>query len=69
MQVTPAKPTLLTAVDLARRYNISQATVWRWRADGTLPTPVRLGPKMVRWDYQAIARWEQGRGFDGASNA
>ena len=65
MQTTETALKLLTAIDLSRRYGISQATVWRWRADGTLPAPARLGPKMVRWTELAIRQWEQGRGFEG----
>lgn len=43
--------------DIAERLRISKRTAWRWRDDGTLPAPVKLGGRLVRWDSRVIERW------------
>lgn len=49
-------------IDLAERYGISRATVWRWAQAGILPAPVKLGPATTRWDLEVIreaeAQWD-----------
>lgn len=35
-------------VQLAERYSVSRATIWRWTKDGKLPQPARIG-SCVRW--------------------
>ena len=62
--LSPA-PTLLSVIDLARRYGVSQATIWRWRESGILPAPVKVGPKLVRWTGEAIDEWERERNMHG----
>lgn len=49
---------------LARRYGINRATVWRWAATGRLPAPVRLTPNVTRWDLRAVEAFDAAR--DGA---
>ena len=44
---------LLTAEELAERLKIQPSTVRRWSRDGRIPT-VRLSPKVVRYDYDAV---------------
>jgi prophage regulatory protein len=34
---------------VAKRYDISRITVWRWAAKGLLPKPVKLSPGCTRW--------------------
>ncbi len=50
----------LTDSDLAARYSISRATVWRWANAGRLPAPVRLGEATTRWNLSEVERHEQG---------
>lgn len=38
---------------LARRYDTSVSTIWRWAAAGLLPKPIQLGPNTTRWDIEA----------------
>lgn len=40
---------LLTAQDVAYRLNVSVRTVWRWRAEGKLPPPIRYSQRLIRW--------------------
>ena len=47
---------LLSAEKLAALLDISVRTLWRLRAAGKLPAPVRLGGS-VRWRAQEIAIW------------
>ena len=36
-------------LQVAARYGVSRATVWRWVRRGTLPAPVSLSPGCTRW--------------------
>ncbi len=49
----------LTDSDLAARYGISRATVWRWTSAGRLPPPVRLGEATTRWPLEGVIQYEQ----------
>lgn len=49
-------PLLLSAEKVAELLNISIRTLWRLRAAGKLPAPVRLGGS-VRWRPEEIAAW------------
>ena len=51
--------TFLTDIDLATRYSISRATVWRWASCGRLPRPIRLGEATTRWVLDDLIRHEQ----------
>lgn len=39
----------LSDKDLAARYGVTRATIWRWRAEGNLPEPVRVSSNTTRW--------------------
>jgi len=41
--------TLLTVKDVAEILSIGVRTVWRWRALGKIPSPVRLTRQTLRW--------------------
>lgn len=43
---------------LARRWNVGVATVWRWAAIGQIPAPVHLGPGTTRWIQPEILAHE-----------
>ncbi len=47
-QAAPAKPFLRTA-DLARRFGVTNNTIFAWVARGLLPAPERHGPKLWVW--------------------
>lgn len=48
----------ITAKDYARRYSLSQRTIFRLSAAGKLPRPVRIGGA-VRWRLADIELWEK----------
>ncbi len=50
------EPLLVSAIRLARMLSCSVRTIWRLKASGALPTPVKLGAS-VRWDRRDIERW------------
>jgi predicted DNA-binding transcriptional regulator AlpA len=52
----PAAP-LWRAADLAAALNISIRQLWRMRAAGELPAPVRVGRRCVRWRAEDVARY------------
>lgn len=39
---------------LAARYDVSRATIWRWVREGRLPAPVKLTPGCSRWRLSAV---------------
>jgi predicted DNA-binding transcriptional regulator AlpA len=52
----------LSDQQLARRYGVHRATIWRWvRSDLTFPKPLRLGPQSTRWRLRDVEAWEQRR--------
>lgn len=44
----------LSDVQLAERYSVNRATIWRWTARRILPQPVQLSPGCTRWSLAAI---------------
>jgi len=42
-------PEFARDVDVASRYGVSRATVWRWTAEGRIPKPEKLAPGTTRW--------------------
>lgn len=49
MQDACVTETLLTAKDVAGILCISQRTVWRYVAEGRIPSPVKITRTTVRW--------------------
>ena len=43
---------------LAKYYEISRATVWRWVKLGKLPAPQKIGANCTRWDFDQILEQE-----------
>jgi len=43
---------------LARRFAVSRATIWRWVSNSEFPQPIRLGPKCTRWRKDEVEAWE-----------
>jgi predicted DNA-binding transcriptional regulator AlpA len=63
------KSIFLSKKDVARKFNISPSTVFRWANDGIIPPPIRLGPNTICWDEnelnEAIEEKKKDRGFLG----
>ncbi|WP_417584624.1 helix-turn-helix transcriptional regulator [Nitrincola sp.] len=49
--------------EVAERYSIGRATVWRWITTRKFPTPVKLSPGCTRWRVADLKRWETGEGL------
>lgn len=44
---------------LADRFSVTRATVWRWhRIDPNFPRAISLSPGCTRWRLQEIEAWE-----------
>jgi len=50
----PASVKLLTVRQVAEALAVHPRSIWRLVASGTLPRPVRLGPKLVRWRLRDV---------------
>ena len=63
------KSIFLSKKEVARKFNISPSTVFRWAKDGIIPPPIRLGPNTTSWDENelnlAIEKMKKKRGFLG----
>jgi predicted DNA-binding transcriptional regulator AlpA len=54
-----AAPLYLSVRSVARRYDVSEATIWRWVASGRFPSPRKLAAGTTRWaigDLEAFER-------------
>ena len=49
---------LWTTQDLAARYQVPLATIYKWNAEGTGPRRLRLG-RHVRYRSDDVERWEE----------
>ncbi len=57
---TTQVPRLLAVRQVAELLAVDRSTVWRMRAAGELPEPVRLGgpaSRKVRWRADELAHW------------
>jgi len=48
---------MLSVAQLAKLLGTSEATIWRWSREGTMPAALKLGKKLTRWDSTAIEAW------------
>lgn len=51
----------LTDTQLAKRYDVSRATIWRWVSKGILPKPVKFSHGCTRWRKDQIEQREAER--------
>jgi predicted DNA-binding transcriptional regulator AlpA len=57
--VAERPPRFLDINDLADQLNVSVATLYRWRSDGSdMPKGFKLGG-LVRWTQKAVDEWVQ----------
>ena len=49
----------LKDTDIAMRYGISRATIWRWVKNNKFPRPIKLGAGSTRWRLSDLEVWEQ----------
>jgi len=43
---------------IAQRFKVSRATIWRWVKEGRFPKPIRLSPGCTRWKSSEVEEWE-----------
>lgn len=55
MKDTPDR--LLRREEVERRCCLGRATIYRWMRTGKFPTPIRIGPRTVRWVQREIDEW------------
>ncbi len=48
----------LTDKTLAARYNVGDATIWRWARETDFPNPIKLSAGCTRWKLSDIEAWE-----------
>ncbi|WP_374763257.1 helix-turn-helix transcriptional regulator [Yunchengibacter salinarum] len=51
----------LSDLQLADRFGVNRATVWRWVQAGHFPRPVKLTEGCTRWRAADVERWEADR--------
>lgn len=47
--------------NVAARYDLHVATIWRMAKEGSFPKPVKLSPGCTRWRVADLEAWEQSR--------
>ena len=58
---TDVIPRIISPRQLLERLGISEPTLYRMRARGDLPEPIRLSPGRIGWPEDVIRRWLDGR--------
>jgi prophage regulatory protein len=54
--------TFVSDTQLATRYGVHRATIWRWtNTNAVFPKPVKLSPQCSRWKLSDIETWEASR--------
>lgn len=46
---------------VAKRYDTSTKTIWRWAKKGTFPKPYKLTAGVTAWKNSELAEWENNR--------
>ena len=54
-----SQDTWLTDRQVAKRYDVSRATIWRWsKKDPAFPRPIKIGLGSARWSLLGLYRYE-----------
>ncbi|MGR6034141.1 MAG: helix-turn-helix transcriptional regulator [Candidatus Nitrosoglobus sp.] len=61
IETSSEKQLLVSSTQLAKRLGISSTTLWRWKRDGILPTPIRIAQRPM-WRVADIEAWLTARG-------
>ena len=48
---------MMTPREVCAMFKIHRATLDRWRKRYGFPRPVRIGPRAIRFDLEAVERW------------
>ncbi|UWR76652.1 AlpA family phage regulatory protein [Phaeobacter inhibens] len=52
----------LRVKEVAARYDVDTATIWRWAGKGLFPKPVKLGERVTRWRLSDVEAHEAALG-------
>jgi prophage regulatory protein len=44
---------------VAKRYDTTTKSIWRWAKQGTFPKPYKLTAGVTAWKNSELAEWEQ----------
>jgi predicted DNA-binding transcriptional regulator AlpA len=58
----------VTANQLAERYKVHKATIWRWVNRDILPQPIKLSEQCTRFDFDEVERREAARTRQGSAS-
>lgn len=53
--------TYLKDLDLAKRFGVSRATIWRWTKSNQFPKPTRFSACCTRWNLEDVEKWQSAR--------
>lgn len=57
---TKCQETFLSDIEVAKRYGVSRASVWRWvKNDPKAPKPIKLSPGTTRWKLSELIQFEE----------
>lgn len=48
-------------IQVANRFGVSRASIWRWAKIGDFPKPVKLSPGCSRWKVEDVQKWAESR--------
>jgi len=48
----------LNAKQVANRYGVHPASIYRWAKESNFPKPIKLGPNVTRWRLADLGEWE-----------
>ncbi len=48
----------LTVDQVAKRYNVSTDSIWRWKRQGRFPAAISVGPNCTRWRLSDLIEHE-----------
>jgi len=58
----PTSKRWVRAKDIATMLGTSEQTIWRWAREKSMPAPIKLSPRMTRWELPAIECWLEQKG-------
>jgi prophage regulatory protein len=53
--------TFLSIEQIAERYGVNKATIWRWGKDPAFPKSIALSPGCTRWRLADLEAWENAK--------
>ena len=57
VEMAAGEELLVGEVWMRKALSVSRATLYKWRDNGTLPAPVRLPGRVLRWRREEVEAW------------